>query len=333
MDRVPPLVMNNLYVKFENDTAKLVACTVATRFYRQSAKVDLDLSFNDPKLIWFLLSSPTTYMWNLKWSSKNCKLHRTQNVSQAAANVVLDLWPMWLKIDRASPLIIINLHVRLESNQVNWSPSLYIYIVSTMFHRKNVNVDLDGHIKKNPTKCLWRGSPTVSPTISSSVRLHIYVPSHVLLKYRWLWRYATNFQYSPTLTLIFDPLKQNQYGISSPNPPFTCEVWKWFCSNYCLYRIHKVLSKEWQLTVTFDPWPKINMVPSLTIHNLVNKFESDWTYIAILLDLNCSLYHVHKVLCTVPNLTLTFDPETQNQQGPSSSHYPQLTCEVLKWFD
>ena len=31
---------------------------------------------------------------------------------------------------------------------------------------------------KNPTKCLWRGSPTVGQT-SSSVRLHIYVPSHI----------------------------------------------------------------------------------------------------------------------------------------------------------
>ena len=31
---------------------------------------------------------------------------------------------------------------------------------------------------KNPAKCLWRGSPTVGQT-SSSVRLHIYVPSHI----------------------------------------------------------------------------------------------------------------------------------------------------------
>ena len=30
---------------------------------------------------------------------------------------------------------------------------------------------------KNPTKCLWRGNPTVGPT--STVGLHIYVPSHV----------------------------------------------------------------------------------------------------------------------------------------------------------
>ena len=30
---------------------------------------------------------------------------------------------------------------------------------------------------KNPTKCLWRGSPAVDP-IFPSVRLHIYVPSY-----------------------------------------------------------------------------------------------------------------------------------------------------------
>ena len=35
----------------------------------------------------------------------------------------------------------------------------------------------------NPTKCLWRGNPTVGTT-SSSVRLHIYAPSHILLKHR-----------------------------------------------------------------------------------------------------------------------------------------------------
>ena len=35
---------------------------------------------------------------------------------------------------------------------------------------------------KNPKKCLWCGSPTVGPT-SSSIRLHIYVPSHIWLKY------------------------------------------------------------------------------------------------------------------------------------------------------
>ena len=32
---------------------------------------------------------------------------------------------------------------------------------------------------KNPSKRLWRGIPTVGPT-SSSVRLHIYVPSHII---------------------------------------------------------------------------------------------------------------------------------------------------------
>ena len=36
------------------------------------------------------------------------------------------------------------------------------------------------------------GSLTVGPTTYSSVRLHIYVPSHVWLKYRYLWRLTTN---------------------------------------------------------------------------------------------------------------------------------------------
>ena len=36
------------------------------------------------------------------------------------------------------------------------------------------------------TSCYGVGSPTVGPT--PSFRLHIYVPSHIWLKYRWMWR-------------------------------------------------------------------------------------------------------------------------------------------------
>ena len=46
--------------------AKTVVAIVPTRSYTQSAKVDLDIWPHDPKSIWFLSLSSTTYMWSLK---------------------------------------------------------------------------------------------------------------------------------------------------------------------------------------------------------------------------------------------------------------------------
>ena len=51
---------------------------------------------------------------------------------------------------------------------------------------------------KNPAKCLWRGSPTVGPT--SSVRLHIYVPSHTV-------------RLILTLTILFYSILRTFYSI------------------------------------------------------------------------------------------------------------------------
>ena len=36
-----------------------------------------------------------------------------------------------------------------------------------------------------------------------------------------------------------------------------------------------------KLTLTFDLGPKINRVPPLIIHNLHEKFESDWAKIVV----------------------------------------------------
>ena len=66
INRVPPLIMVNVHVKFESDWPKTVDSIVSTRSYTQSAKVDFDLWPRDPKSIGFLLSSSTTYMWSLK---------------------------------------------------------------------------------------------------------------------------------------------------------------------------------------------------------------------------------------------------------------------------
>ena len=91
INRIPPLIIHNLHVKFESDWAKTVVAIVSTKSYTQSphvkfesdwaktvvaivstrsythsVTVDLDFWPRDPKSIGFLLSSSTTYMWSLK---------------------------------------------------------------------------------------------------------------------------------------------------------------------------------------------------------------------------------------------------------------------------
>ena len=72
------------------------------------------------------------------------------------------------------------------------------------------------------------------------------------------------------------PCDQNQFGFSPHHQQPTCEVWKWFDINCSLYCAHKAWYREcqswpWYLT----PWPKINRVLPLIIHNLHAKFERD----------------------------------------------------------
>ena len=95
----------------------------------------------------------------------------------------------------------------------------------------------------------------------------------------------------PKLTLTFDPLTKKQSGSSSHHPQLKYEVWKWLGKNCSRYRVHKVLYTEchswpWPLT----PWPKINRVPPLIIHNLCEVWKW-WVK-------NCSRYRAHKVLHT-----------------------------------
>ena len=67
INRVPPLIVHNLHVKFESDWTKTVVCILPTRSYIQSAKVDLDLWPRDPKSIGFSSHRPqiTCEVW--KW--------------------------------------------------------------------------------------------------------------------------------------------------------------------------------------------------------------------------------------------------------------------------
>ena len=66
INRVPLLIINKLHVKFERDRTKTVVCNIPAKFYTQQQSAKVDLWPHDQKLIRFLPSSSTTYMWSLK---------------------------------------------------------------------------------------------------------------------------------------------------------------------------------------------------------------------------------------------------------------------------
>ena len=133
INRVTPLIIHDLHVKFESDWAKTVVAIVSTRSFTQSDKVDLDLWPCDPKSIGFLFSSSTTYgtceVW--KWLGKNCSLYRVHKDFYTEYQSWPWLLTPWPKINRVPPLIIHNLpvHVKFESD---WAKTVVI-IVSTRY--------------------------------------------------------------------------------------------------------------------------------------------------------------------------------------------------------
>ena len=91
INRVPPLIIHNLHVKFESDWAKSVAFIVSTRSYTQSAKVDLDLL---PKInrVPPLIINNLYVKFESDWAITVVCILSTRSYSQSA-KVDLDLWP------------------------------------------------------------------------------------------------------------------------------------------------------------------------------------------------------------------------------------------------
>ena len=94
INRVPPLIMVNVHVKFESDWAKTVVAIVSTRFYVQNAKVDLDLWPPWPKInrVPPLIMTNVHVKFESDWAKTVVAIMPTRFYIQSA-KVDLDLWP------------------------------------------------------------------------------------------------------------------------------------------------------------------------------------------------------------------------------------------------
>ena len=115
INRVTLLIMPKLHMKFESDWAKTAIYIVSTRFYTQSANVDL-WPRNPTSIEFLLLSSSTTAceVW-----VKNCSPYCAHNVKYTECQI----WPWPLtpqpKINRVPPRTIQNLHLKFVSYWTN----------------------------------------------------------------------------------------------------------------------------------------------------------------------------------------------------------------------
>ena len=150
INRVPPLIIHNLHVKFKSDCAKTVVCILSTRSYTQSDKVDLDLWPRHPHL--------TCEVW--KWLGKSCSVYRVHKVLYTECQSWP--WPLtpWPKINRVPSFIIYNLPVKFESD---WA-KIVVSIVSTRSYTLSAEVDLDlwpcdpksiGFLLSSSTTYMW----------------------------------------------------------------------------------------------------------------------------------------------------------------------------------
>ena len=99
-------------------------------------------------------------------------------------------------------------------------------ISSVSYMRLNGTVSRNNHTKRfAPCRCLC---PTVGQAFSS-VRLHIYVPSHIWLKYCCMWRQATN------LTLAHCIRSAGQPQIC---PHFLWNRYKWRLTRFAIHLLN-----------------------------------------------------------------------------------------------
>ena len=159
------------------------------------------------------------------------------------------------------PLVFHNLHVKSESD---WAKTI-VCIVSTMYY----------------TQCQsWPWPMTPWPKINRVPPLIIH-NLHVKSESDWAKTIVCivstrSYTQSAKDDLDLRPHDPKSIGFLHSSSTTYMEVWKWLGYKCSLYHVHNVLYIEcqcwhWPLT----PWPKIDMVPPLIIHNLHVKSESD----------------------------------------------------------
>ena len=127
INRVPPLIILNLHVKFKRDWTITAVFIVSTKLCKQSAKVDLDIWPHDPKSIGFLISLSTTCMWSLKVIGQKLQpVSCPQSFIHRVPKVTLTFDPKSI------------LDVKFERD---WTKTA-VCIVPTRFYTKSVKVDL-----------------------------------------------------------------------------------------------------------------------------------------------------------------------------------------------
>ena len=166
---------------------------MSTRSYTQTAKVDLDLWPRDPKSIGFLLSSWRMCMWSLKViGQKLCSRYRAHKVLYTECQSwPCQSWPWpltpWPKINRVSPLIMANVHVKFESD---WAKTV-VAIVPTRFYIQSAKVDLAkvdldlwprdpksiGFLLSSWQMCMWSLKVIGQKTVVAIVPTRFYIQS------------------------------------------------------------------------------------------------------------------------------------------------------------
>ena len=120
INRVPPLIIHNFYVKFKSDLVRTAVCIVSKRSYTQSAKVDLYL--------WACSSShhqqPTWEVW--KWLGKNCSSHRVHKLKRDGPMHILTYLPMHAPL--VHPTTHVLPHYYIPSNAVARGKRLKIQV-------------------------------------------------------------------------------------------------------------------------------------------------------------------------------------------------------------
>ena len=162
INRVPPLIIHNLHVKFESDWAKTAVCIVSkSSLYTECQSWPWTLTlWHKINRVPSLIIHNLHVKFNLKLIKQKLHLYCVQKVFYTECQS----WPwpltLWPKINRVPSLIIHNLHVKFEND---WAKTA-VCIVSTRSYTQSAKVDFDlwphdsksiGFLLSSSTTYMW----------------------------------------------------------------------------------------------------------------------------------------------------------------------------------